>query len=388
MHVFFVIDSLASSGGAEQALAASTPELISRGISCTIQPIQDRQDLTCRLLDAGATVLPPIPGSRRSQLRSLTTRIHAVQPDLVHTTLFESDTLGRPAARLAGARVVSSLVNVAYGADQAQNLPPLKLAAARILDTATARLAVRFHALTNHVRDQMGTRLHIAANKIDVIPRGRDPKLLGSRSATRRQRARESFGIRPAQTLIVSAARHEYQKGLDLAIKALVEVTAQRDDVAYLIAGRAGNETAVLRSLIDTLGLSSQIRLLGARNDVPELLSAADLVVVPSRWEGLGSTLIEAMALEAPLVVADTPAVRETVGGPSEALLVAPNRVDALAAGILDALGDENGRLNRVVNARRRFQNRYTLGTVVDETIQFYERAMRQTTRRPANRMT
>ena len=78
-----------------------------------------------------------------------------------------------------------------------------------------------------------------------------------------------------------------------------------------------------------------------------ELLCAADVFVVPSRWEGFGSVLLEAMALEAPIVASDLPAVREVVGDDSAALLVPPDRPDALAAAVTAALADPAGAARR-----------------------------------------
>ena len=106
-----------------------------------------------------------------------------------------------------------------------------------------------------------------------------------------------------------------------------------------------------------------------------ELLCAADVFVVPSRWEGFGSVLLEAMALEAPIVASDLPAVREVVGDDA-ALLVPPDRPDALAAAVAAVLADPAGAARRAARARERFLATFTIDRVADGMAGFYGRAL------------
>jgi glycosyltransferase involved in cell wall biosynthesis len=97
--------------------------------------------------------------------------------------------------------------------------------------------------------------------------------------------------------------------------------------------------------------------------------------VVPSRWEGFGSVLLEAMALEAPIVASDLPAVREVVGDDA-ALLVPPDRPDALAAAVTAVLADPDGAARRAARARERFLATFTIDRVADGMAGFYRRAL------------
>jgi glycosyltransferase involved in cell wall biosynthesis len=383
MRLFLVIDSLSASGGAEQALASLAPGLVDAGIDLAVQPLLDRPELVDRLTAAGASVLLPLTSRGRvRRARELEQRIRSAAPDLVHTTLYESDVLGRVAARRAGVPVVSSLVNVAYGRDQREHLSRAKLAGAQALDMATARLVTRFHALTQHVRSEMSRRLLIPPTRIDVIPRGRDRLLLGTRSPARTAEVRQRLGVRPGSFLVVSAARHEYQKGLDVSVQAVARLRATGTDVTYLVAGRTGHETAKLTRLIDELGLADVVTLLGSRDDVPDLLAAADAFVAPSRWEGLGSATLEAMALGTPVVASDVPAIQETVGGAAGALLVPVGDAAALARALAESGRDEAARDRRVEAAGARFAAHYGHDVVLASMIDFYRRAAT----RPASR--
>jgi glycosyltransferase involved in cell wall biosynthesis len=295
----------------------------------------------------------------------------------VHTTLFESDVAGRIASLGTSVPVVSSLVNVEYGPEQAaaSNIVPWKLRAAQVLDAATARIVVRFHAVSHDVARVMSKRLLIPRERIEVIPRGRDAEELGRRTAERRRRARGELGATDGERLVIAVARHEFQKGLDVLLEAFREVSIRVPGSRLAIAGREGGQTDALRVLSDRFALGDRARFLGSRGDVPELLCAADAFVFPSRWEGLPGAVLEAMALEAPIVASDIPPVREVVGHRDLALLVAPERPDELARAIAETLLHPDEAAARARAARQRFLERFTLDRTAEAMLAFYERA-------------
>jgi glycosyltransferase involved in cell wall biosynthesis len=383
VHVLYLIDSLAA-GGAERSLAALAPAYAERGLRLTVGYLHERPGVRAELEAAGAAVRPldgplGIAGAVRRARRLLA----ATRPDLVHTTLFEADLVGRVAA--GHVPVVSSLVNDAYGATQAgaPGLRRWKLGAARLLDAASARRVVRFHAISGHVAELMATRLRVPRERIEVVPRGRDPVALGTRSAARREAARAALGLGAGTPLLLAAARHEHQKGLDVLLAAFPAVAEGAPGARLAVAGRDGNQTPRLRAAAERTGRGGSVDFLGPRSDVAELLCAADVFVVPSRWEGFGSVLLEAMALEAPIVASDLPAVREVVGDDT-ALLVPPDRPDALAAAVAAVVADPAGAARRTGRARERFLARYTIDRVTDGMAGFYGRALAAARPEPA----
>lgn len=384
MKLLYVIDSLVASGGAEQAVAAMAPGLERHGVRLTVVPLSDRAGLQDRLRASGAQVLPAPSGSRRAQLGQLVALLRRTRPDLVHTTLFESDLLGRTAAAVAGIPVVSSLVNASYGREHRSDpgVRVHRMAAAQALDALTARRVRRFHALTEHVADCMARRLVIPRSRIDVIPRGRDAALLGTRSAGRTAHVRRRLGVPLGVPLIAAAARHEHQKGLDVLVQAFGQLLRVHPDAHLAVAGREGNATSRLQEAVAQLEHPHRVHLLGLRDDVPDLLAAADVLAVPSRWEGLGSTALEGMGLGLPVVASDIPALRETLGCTACAWLVPPDDPDRLRAALEEALTDE-GRV-RGARAQARFDQRYEIAAVVQQMHGFYARALENASSRPA----
>ncbi|MFF2630618.1 glycosyltransferase family 4 protein [Kitasatospora griseola] len=376
VRVVYVIDSVSRVGGAEQGLVAMAPLLVRAGVELQVAFLKESPGgFQEELRAAGAEPVPVLRGSRPARLAALRAEFRRRRPDLVHTTLYESDVLGRPAALAARVPVVSSLVNSAYGPEhlRARGLSPWKVRAAQGVDALTAQGVRRFHALTDHVADAMAARLLVPRRRIDVVPRGRDPQLLGTATPQRRAAVRAALGLADEVPVVLAAARQQYQKGLDVLLSAWPEVHAARPDAVLLLAGSRGAETARLEQLA---ARTEGVRFLGPRDDVFDLMAAADVCAVPSRWEGLGSAAMEAMGVGVPLVCADVPALRETVGSEDYALLVPPQRPRELAAALLRALDGPGEALVRAKAARARFLTRFTLQQVSARMVEFYERAL------------
>lgn len=376
MKILHVIPGLGGGGGAERSLLSMMPTLTAAA-DIHIATFSDRTELVTPLEDAGATVRVLPARSRPAVARALTGHIRTIKPDLVHTTLVDADLVGRLAAMGTGTPVVSSLVNDRYGAGGPVAIR-LKRAGIHVLDAATARGVVRFHALTEHVACAAARALLIPRHRIDVIPRGRRRAELGERTDERRAKVRAELGV-DDRPLIIAAARHERQKGLDILIAAMPEVLRREPDALLLIGGRDGTETAGLRRLAAHLEASGQVRFIGPRDDVPDLMCAADVWCVPSRWEGLGSILVEAMGLGVPTVASDVPPIRETAGEPPCFHLCPPDQPGALAEAVSTVLADAALRAQLTDRARRRFEESYTAEVIGRRMLDFYRSALATT---------
>ncbi|AUY48686.1 glycosyltransferase family 1 protein [Streptomyces sp. CB01881] len=377
MHVLYVIDSVSRVGGAEQGLVAMAPQLVRAGVKLDVAYLKDSPGgFQPELTAAGADVFGVGRPTRGRTAAALHRLVRERRPDLVHTTLYESDVLGRAAALSACTPVVSSLVNSAYGPEHlgARGLSPWKVRAAQAVDAATAQGTRRFHALTRYVAGAMAQRLRVPRERIDVVPRGRDPELLGTVTPERRAAVRSALDLPQDVPVVLAAARQQYQKGLDVLLEAWPGVLRAEPDAVLLLAGSEGAETARLTALAEAAG---SVRFLGPRDDVFDLMAASDAFAVPSRWEGLGSAAMEAMGVGVPLICADVPALRETVGSEDYARLVAPERPAELAAALTDTLEDRASARMRAKAARARFLTAFTLHHVSAQMVGFYERSLR-----------
>ncbi|MGI8684200.1 MAG: glycosyltransferase family 4 protein [Acidimicrobiales bacterium] len=368
MKVLYVIDSLAN-GGAERSLAAMAPLYGRHGIDLEVVVLQERAGVHAEV----AAVVPVsvlTSATRRGRAVELRSLVAGRRPDVVHSTLFEADLVSRVAVGPRGPALVCSLVNDSYSPAHLARagVPAWKLRAVKAVDALTGRRVRRFHAISEHVAAAMQERLRIPAGRIEVVPRGRDPEVLGRRTPERRAAARLALGVPTGVPLVLAAARQEPQKGLDVLLDAWPSVIERVPAARLVVAGRDGAASAALLRRAAEVGAA----LLGDRPDVADLLVGADAFAFPSRWEGAGGALLEAMALETPVVTSDLPPARELLDG--AAAFVPPEDPAALAGALVAVLTRRPDAA--VADARQRFVDRYTVDAVVARMATFYRRAL------------
>jgi glycosyltransferase involved in cell wall biosynthesis len=355
------------------------PRFTAAGLSVDVAYLRERPGLHDELRSGGARLFPPQgPEGRIPVARRLANLIRVNAPDLVHTTLFEADLSGRLASVVARTPVVSTLAASAYDEEHLSDpaLRRWKVRLAQVADASTAQLVTRFHAVASHVADDMARRLWVPRRRIDVVPRGRDPEVLGAPDEARRAHVRGSLGIETDERLVLGVARHEHKKGLDVLVRAMPAVVGRTPTTRLVIAGREGTTTAPLRRLVRALGIEAKVMFLGHRADVPDLLCAADVFVLPSRSEGSPGALLEAMALGVPIVATDIPPVWELVGRNRLARLLEPGDHEGLAEAIIGVLADPTGSRKMGETGRARFLEHFTIDRVAKQMIEFYERAI------------
>jgi glycosyltransferase involved in cell wall biosynthesis len=363
MHIVCVIDGLGY-GGAERSLAEMLPGFVAAGIEPTVACLFHREGGVEGEVLAGGYDVRFLPRGRTARIRALRGIVREVSPDLMQTTLIGSTMVGRLAGAGTGIPLLTSLVNVPYS-DERRGDPHVNALALRLVQAAdswTARhLTTHFHAITHAVKRGAVRDLRIPEERITVIERGRDTERLGDPSPQRRHRAREMLGLAPDAEVIVAIGRQEFQKGHRFLFEAMTDLAASRPQAVLLIVGRGGAEADHLRRLAARPPLDRVIRFLGHRQDVPEILSAADVFAFPSLWEGLGCAVLEAMALGLPIVASDLEPIREVVEDGRCAVLVPPRTPGALASSISSLLDDRARAQALGVAGREIFRRRFTL---------------------------
>ena len=373
MRVLYVIDSLAR-GGAEMSLVHIAPSYREVGLDLHIAFLRDHRDLGPALVEAGACLHPVEPDrGRLRQLAALIRLIRRLRPDVIHTTLWEADILGRTAGVLTWTPVVSTLATSENAPSPIANpgVRRWKLRLAHWVDIVTARAVRRFHAVSESVAERMALSLHVPRRRITVIPRARRRDLLGEPSTQRRQSVRTRLGLGDSVPVVLTVARHEHQKGLDVLVAATPTIRSSFPDVVVLVAGHRGRMSAALERSVAATGLDATIRILGDRDDVADLLVAADVVAVPSRVEGLPGAVLEAMALERPVVSSDLPTVREAIDDHAYAMVL-PGDADALGRAVVRCLRDP-ARADKARAARQRFDELFSPSSVAARLRELYE---------------
>lgn len=194
---------------------------------------------------------------------------------------------------------------------------------------------------------------------------------------------RHELGLTPTTRLIITVARMTEQKGHRFLLEAIPAIVQQQPDVAFLWVGD-GPQEEPLRQQMQALGIDpAQVIFAGWRPDVPRLLSAADLFVLPSLFEGLPLVVLEAMSLDVPVIATDVCGTNEAIKDQVCGRLVPPQDSQALGEAILTALQQPDLTAKWVLNARWRFHNEFSAKRMASETAQIYETVLEQRQAKP-----
>lgn len=202
-----------------------------------------------------------------------------------------------------------------------------------------------------------------------------------------REEVRRRLGLEAESAVIGVVAQLTPWKGQDDAIRTLALVRKERPNTHLVLVGEAKfrdrstsydniSYEASLRRLAERLDVADAITFLGERRDVPTLLPAFDIVLVPSRHEPFGRSVVEAMA-------AGTPVIATRVGGPSEViadgengLLLPPATPDLWAEAVLELLGDHRRRARLAAEAVQTVRSRFGRDRQLEQMTALYREAL------------
>ncbi len=195
-----------------------------------------------------------------------------------------------------------------------------------------------------------------------------DGLLRHRRTAAELAEKRRKLGI-PDGPLVACAARLHFSKSLDTLIRAAEKVVKAIPNVQFILAGD-GDERVALEKLRDERKLQGHFHLVGARDDIYDIFQMADIVTLCSLWEGLGFSLMEAMAFGKPVVGTDVAGINEIIVHDRNGVLVPKESVEGLAGALIRVLRNEAvaGRMGResVAVVQERFDVRKNAQQLID----------------------
>jgi glycosyltransferase involved in cell wall biosynthesis len=256
----------------------------------------------------------------------------AERPDLVHAHMPISGFLARLAARCAG---VPRIAYTCHGFWFNNPGPWPRRAAGFVMEWLAARVT-HVYLTVSQEEAADARRLHISARAV-AVGNGRDPAVFRPDPAARAQ-VRAALGVPQDRVVVIAVSRLVRHKGYPELAAAMREVPQAELWVVgeRLLSDRGEDMVAVLREA----GLGARLRLLGYRADVAALLAAADIFALPSHFEGLPMSVIEAMLSGLPVVATAIRGPREQVVDGETGLLVPPGEVSPLAAALARLAGD------------------------------------------------
>jgi glycosyltransferase involved in cell wall biosynthesis len=288
------------------------------------------------------------------ETRRLARLVEQVQPDLVHLHSAKAGLAGRLAVR---GRRPTVFQPHAWSFDAVGGA---LYHASLAWERHAVRWTTRLLCVSEHERDR-GRRRGIRG-PAEVVPNGVDVDAFRALDEADRALARARLGLPPAAT-VICVGRLCRQKGQDLLVAAWPRVSAAVAGARLVLVGD-GPDEALLRSIAP-----AGVTFAGHATDPKPWYAAADVVVLPSRWEGMPLVLLEAMASGRCVVATDVGGVREVLSGPG----IAPvGDVPALATAIIARLRDPDGTAAQAARNRDRVVGGNNLGRLIKRTRDIY----------------
>ncbi len=351
-------------GGADKQLLSAAQELRSRGHELLIVSLTQLgpMGLEARSLGIPTESLEMRRGfpDPRGLLR-LVRLVRAWQPDVLHSHMVHANLMARVLRLFIQVpALVSTIHNIYEG----------------------GRLMMAAYRLSNGLVDHMTIISEAAAGRfvgegivprelLTVVPNGVDTEQFRNVPTSAGQSLRQSLGL-GREFVWLAVGRFEIAKDYPNMLRAFARVRERHPQSVLLLVGR-GSLQGETEALAQALGLGGQVRFLGVRDDVPELMSAADGYVMSSAWEGMPMVLLEAAAAGRPIVATRVGGNHEVVCDEESGFLVPPRTPDLLGLAMLRLMGlSDAQRQSMGERGQERVRADYGLSRAADRWEELY----------------
>jgi glycosyltransferase involved in cell wall biosynthesis len=359
--------------GAENHLLTLLSGLRKRGIDASVillvEPGEPMDDYVKAATDHAIpverlTIHRDLDFTLYSRLRQM---LRQLKPDVVHTHLLHADLYGIPAARWAGIPVVSSRHND----DAFRRRFLIRLVNRGLWGMVDAGIAIsdaiaRFSVEIEGVPPAKIHTIYYGLEAIQPLDR-----------AVVRAALIDEWGLKSDDVLIGTVCRLIEQKGISFGLQAFVRLADSFPNARLIIVGD-GVLRPTLENEAQALGIGHRVYFLGWRTDIPSIMAALDVFLVPSLWEGFGLVLLEAMAQATPIIASAVSAIPEIVVHGETGLLVPPHDVDALAEALTHLLSDKPLRQHMGLLGKDRLETHFSAARMVDQTVELYEMLLKE----------
>lgn len=366
VRVLMVTGSLGP-GGTELAVMTLARELAQRGrVAPRLAVLGEGGRYAERLRAEGIPVeelglrggARSVGGMRRLRLLGQMVRHEKIR--IVHTFLFDADFYGMLAARGGGPwAIVTTRRAIKSGR-------VLHLLGYRMTNPLVDRIVCNSEAVARFTRHREGVK----ESKLVVIPNGVEAARFqrGDGAAMRRR-----LGVRPDDLLVGAVGTIKKVKGQAVLLEAIRPLLAQHPQLRLVLAGELtrGYGEELERRVVE-LGLVGRVLLPGVVEEVPDLLQALDLFVLPSLSEGMSNALLEAMAAGRAIVATDAGGNPECLDGGSAGLLVPAGEAEALERALARMIESPERRREFGARAAERAATEYSMGKMLDRTERLY----------------
>ena len=289
------------------------------------------------------------------------------KPHILHTHGNKAALVGRMAA--LGLPIPVRLVTV-HNILRYLSKPGLKQALAARLERWLSGRTDLIISVSKDLSNDLVNREKLPSSKVRVVYNGIDWRKLEV-DPEEQKKVRANLGFSSNGQVVGMIARLASQKSPEVFIEAAKKLD-NFSGVKFLLVGD-GPLAHEVTSQIEKLGLKERFVLTGFRTDIPQLLSAIDIFVLSSQWEGVPYVLEEAMAAARPIVATAVGGVPELITSGQNGLLVSPGDSVALSKAIASLLTNPTLKDKLANDARETIRNKFSIEKMVEETVNIYE---------------
>jgi glycosyltransferase involved in cell wall biosynthesis len=304
-------------GGAEKAFVRIAQGLAGHGWNVRVISLRDRGPLA-ESLEAVNIPVTALECGGLADIRALfrlKRELSRHQPEVLLTFLHQANIVGRIAGRLAGVKTIVSGIRVAD-----------RRLAVTLPERMTRRLVDHYVAVSRNVATTHGELCGISPEHMSVILNGVDVEAIASAVPV----DRSELGANPHDFIVLFVGRLTAQKAPEDLLNAFAAIPDVRSRACRLVFTGDGPLREPLQAKIMQLELQDKVRLTGWRPDIAGIMKSCNLLVLPSRWEGLPNVVLESAAAGLPVIASDVDGVRELIPEFTSGQLFPAGNIDRL----------------------------------------------------------
>ena len=368
-RICFLIDSLGM-GGAERMLYTLISNLDHDRLDIRVAYFSEREasPMKTRIeeLNIAVDYVPITRMSQPSALPRLMRYLRQNRFDLVHTQLVTAIVLGSMASKWLGIPSVATLHTL--------DAPPpgTRTEKRRLLMWwALRRFADRVIAVSEQTRRHHVQAGGLPPDKLLLLYNGVDCARFQVQVKQWRAAVRRELGIAAHAPLLMTVAVLREPKGIQHMVAAMPRIVAREPETRYVVVG-GGPYASELQTRVQQSPAVDAIRLIGPRDDIPELLSAADIFVHPTLDDALPTVLAEAMAAGKAIIASDVGGVPEMIQDGTNGILISPGDVAALEDACLTLISNTTLQQRMGVQSRAIAERKFNVNHQVAELDSLY----------------
>ena len=287
---------------------------------------------------------------------------------VIHTHNSKAGFIGRVAGKWARVPVI---VHTVHGFAFHDQEPPWRQALFRNLERLAAHWCDKMVFISQPLIDWAFKEGITKNSKVTRVYSGIELDHFHPVSAEEKKRIRKKWGIRPRDPVIGMVSKLWEGKGHATLIQAFREIQKEMGEAKLVIVGE-GYLYKDLVAMVDRLGLKGSVLFTGFQRDVAEIIATFDVAVLPSFFEGMGRVLLEAMAMEKPVVASRVGGIPDLVEDGVNGFLVNPGKIQELSAGLLRVLRDKKLARKLGKQGRKKTTDRFSAEIMVQSIDAIY----------------